>query len=137
MEIANHPKYYTEENDTVYSCQYHVIFCTKYRRKVLIDEISTHLKQIILDMQEEIGFTVQSIEVSLDHVHLIIDITPEQSVSSIITKIKGRTSHILRETYALLRSRIPTLWTRVIFVSSVGAVSLHEIESFMDKQKKR
>ena len=137
MEIANLPKIYKNQGDTLYSCQSHVLFCTKYRRKVLTEEISAHMKQIVLGLQEEVGFTVHSIEISLDHVHMIIDVPPENSVSGVLVKIKGRTSHILRETYALLRSRIPTLWTRVVFVSSVGNVALNDIETFLEKQKKR
>ena len=137
MELANLPKIYQNQGDTLYCCQYHVLFCTKYRRKVLTEEISAHMKQIVTDLQEEVGFKIQNIDISLDHVHMVLDIPPENSVSGVLTKIKGRTSHILRETYPVLRSRIPTLWTRVIFVSSVGNVALNDLETFLEKQKKR
>ncbi len=137
MELANLPKIYQNQGDTLYACQYHVLFCTKYRRKVLTEEISAHMKQIVTDLQDEVGFKIQNIDISLDHVHMVLDIPPENSVSGVLTKIKGRTSHILRETYPMLRSRIPTLWTRVIFVSSVGNVALNDLEAFLEKQKKR
>ena len=64
-------KYRTTET-TVYCCRYHVIFCPKYRRKVLINGIDERFKEIVLSMQEEQNFYVLEMEVMPDHVHLLL-----------------------------------------------------------------
>ena len=137
MELSNQKKNYTQLGDICFSCQYHVLFCTKWRRKVLNEKIAAHLHKIILERQEEVGYHIYSMDISPDHVHLLIEIKPDDSVCSVIGKIKGHTSHVLRETYQELRSRIPTLWTRVSLISSVGNVALGDIENFLEEQKKR
>lgn len=137
MEITNLPKTYLISKNLSYSCQYHVIFCAKYRRKVLAGDIEKRLREIIMEKQQEFGYTVTTADISPDHVHLILDISPELAVLSVIGKLKAYTSHVLRDQFAELRSRIPTLWTRVNFISSVGNVSLGEIENYLENQKKR
>ena len=135
MDIINLPKEYQYVNNIRYSGQYHVIFCPKYRRKVLVNGVDECLLQLLHEKQDEFGYKLYSTEVMSDHVHLRIEIPPDQSVCSIIGKIKAYTSHVLREKFPELKSRLPTLWTRSYFVSSVGNVSLKEIETFVEEQK--
>ena len=137
MELSNQTKTYRDAGNIRYSCQYHVLFCTKWRRRVLTEKIAAHLRQLIEAGQEEFGYHLYGLDVSSDHVHLLLEISPDVSVCGVIGKIKGRTSHVLRETYQELRSRIPTLWTRVNLISSVGNVSLGDIEAFLEEQRKR
>src|SRR5712691_9424041 len=101
----------------MYSCQYHVIFCPKYRRKVLTDSIASRLKQIILEKQQDYGYNVLDMELMVDHVHLLLDINPRNTggVFRIVNNIKGYTSHTLRQEFPELKSRLPTLWTRSKF----------------------
>jgi putative transposase len=73
----------------VYSCQYHVIFYLKYRRKVLICDIEKRLKELILEKQEEYGYEVPDMEVMPDHVHLLLDADPMIGIITIVSKIKG------------------------------------------------
>jgi putative transposase len=120
----------------VYSCQYHVIFCPKYRRKVLTGEIETRLKELILEKQEEYGYEVLDMEIMPDHVHLLLDVNPMIGVVTVVSKIKGYTSKILREEFPLLKKRIPTLWTHSRFISTVGAVSLDVVKKYIEEQKK-
>ncbi len=137
MELINPPKTYRVLNNVSYNCQYHIIFCTKYRRKVLVDDIAADLKKIIEAKQEEIGYRIISLDITADHVHLVSEVNPEFSVIAVISRIKAASSHALREKYAVLRSRIPTLWTRVNFISTIGSVALSDIETFIEEQKKR
>lgn len=137
MELANPPKQYTIKGNLYCSCQYNVIFCTKYRRKVLIDDIATDLRTIIMDNQEAIGYNVLSLDISSDHVKMMVEATPEESINTIIGRIKAESAHILRNKYRVLRSRIPTLWTRVNFISTIGSVALADISAFLECQKKR
>jgi len=135
MEIKNHSKQYKTTKHLVYSCQYHVIFCPKYRRKVLIGDIEKRLKELILEKQEEYGYEVLDMEVMPDHVHLVLDADPMIGIITIVSKIKGYTSKQLREEFPLLKKRIPTLWTHSRFISTVGAVTLEVVKKYIEEQK--
>jgi len=135
MEIKNRSKKYKTTKHLVYSCQYHIIFCPKYRRRVLTGDIETRLKELILEKQEEYGYEVLDMEVMQDHVHLLLDVNPMVGVVNTVSKIKGYTSRTLREEFPLLKKRIPTLWTHSRFISTVGAVSLEVVKKYIEEQK--
>jgi putative transposase len=137
MDIMNHPKQYKTDSHLIYSCEYHVIFCSKYRRKVLTDSIASRLKQIILEKQQDYGYNVLDMEVMVDHVHLLLNINPRNTggVFRIVNNIKGYTSHTLRQEFPELKSRLPTLWTQSKFISSVGSVTLETVKKYIEEQK--
>ncbi len=136
MEIKNHNKKYNHIGHLVYSCQYHVIFCPKYRRQVLNNGVDIRFKEIVMEKQNEYGYTVLDMEVMPDHVHLILDVNPKIGIFSVVSKIKGCTSRILRSEFPSLKRRIPTLWTHSMFISSVGAVTLEVVKKYIEDQKK-
>ena len=135
MKIENKDKEYKYKSHLVYSCQYHVIFCPKYRRNVLVNGIDVRLKELILEKQMEYDYKILEMEVMSDHVHLLIDINPNIGVCEVIKKIKGYTSKTLRMEYPKLKSRIPTLWTMSKFISTVGSVSLETVKKYIEEQK--
>jgi putative transposase len=97
--------------------------------------VAARLKELVLVKQDEYGYTVLGSEVMLDHVHLLLDVDPRIGVASGVAKIKGYTSHELRQQFPWLRRRLPTLWTRSKFISSVGAVTLDVVQSYVASQK--
>jgi putative transposase len=135
MEIRERPKPYHTDHSIVYSCQYHVIFCPKYRRRVLDGAVGERLKELVLEKQEEYGYTVMGMEVLPDHVHLLLDVDPRIGVAAVVAKIKGYTSHELRAQFPWLKKRLPTLWTRSKFISSVGAVTLEVVQQYIAAQQ--
>jgi|SoiMethySBSTD1v2_1073268.scaffolds.fasta_scaffold992052_1 REP-associated tyrosine transposase len=135
MELAQSNKPYHSNHSIVYSCQYHVIFCPKYRRKVLLPPLDTRLKALILEKQETYGYAVLGMEVMPDHVHLLLDVNPQIGIAKIVGQIKGYTAHMLRTEYPWLKKRLPSLWTRSKFVSSVGAVTLEMVQRYIESQK--
>lgn len=135
MELRKPGKTYHTDHSIVYSCQYHVIFCPKYRRKVLVDTLPDRLKELILAKQEEYGYSVIEMEVTPDHVHLLLDVDPRIGIQRVVGKIKGYTSHTLRSEFPWLRKRLPTLWTRSKFISTVGAVTLEVVQKYIEEQK--
>lgn len=136
MELVNKDKEYKKNNHIVYSCQYHVIFCPKYRRKVLVDGIDIRLKEILKEVALTYGFEILEMEVMSDHVHLLIDCNPKFGIAECVKKLKGISSHKLRQEFPALKSRIPTLWTRSAFISTVGNVSLETVKKYIENQKK-
>jgi len=137
MEIQNKGKQYNADKHLIYSCQYHVIFCPKYRRRVLVGAIGKRLKELILEKQEEYGYTVLDMEVMPDHVHLLLDTNPKIGIYRIVSKIKGYTSNSLRSEFPELKKKLPTLWTLSRFISSVGSVSLEVVKKYIEGQKNK
>ena len=134
LKISNKKRNYRTTNKTIYSCQYHVIWCTKYRRKVLDTQIQGRLKQLIREKETEYGYEIREVETQQEHVHLLIEIPPTDSIDKIVGKIKSYTSKVLREEYPSLKSRLPSLWTRSKFVSSCGSVTLQVIKNYIEGQ---
>lgn len=126
---------YRTSETTVYCCRYHVIFCPKYRRKILINGIDERFKEIVLSMQGEQNFIVLEMEVMPDHVHLLLDVDPTIGINVVVSRIKGKTAHILTREFPEIRRRIPTLWTRNKFIATVGSVSLETVKEYIKSQK--
>lgn len=86
-------------------------------------------------MQEEQNFKVMEMEVMPDHVHLLLDVDPTIGINVIVSRIKGKTAHILTREFPEIRRRIPTLWTRSKFIATVGSVSLETVKEYIKSQK--
>ena len=126
---------YKSNRNVVYSCKYHVVWCPKYRRKVLTDEIATRLMELIIETAEGINADVIEMEVMPDHVHLLIEVDPQYGINKAVRHIKGVSSHVLRSEFPSLKSRLPTLWTNSYFVSTVGGAPLSAIKQYIENQK--
>lgn len=135
MNLESGIKQYKSNGHITYSCQYHVVFTTKYRRKVLIDGIAVRLKALINEQQSVYGYNIIEMEVMPNHVHLLIDSNPKDGIFNQINQIKGYTSRMLRTEFPQLRSRLPCLWTRANFISTCGAVSLESVNNYIENQK--
>ena len=126
---------YKSNNNVVYSCKYHVVWCPKYRRKVLKNGIDTRLKELIQETCVEIYADIIEMEIMPDHVHLLIEVDPQYGIHKAVKLIKGKSSRILRQEFPELRSRLPTLWTNSYFVSTVGGAPLAIIKQYIENQK--
>jgi putative transposase len=135
MNIKNYNKAYETNNHTTYSCQYHIVFCPKYGRNVLVGSIKEKLEELILEKQDEYQYKVLEQDIMPDSVHLYINVYPPIGVFTIVNKIKGYTSRMLRELFPELKKRLPTMWNINKFISSVGDASLIEIQEFIKNQK--
>ena len=127
---------YKNNNNVVYSCKYHVVWCPKYRRKVLVGAISERLKELIVQKCSEIKADIIELEIMSDHVHLQIEVDPQFGINKAVRSIKGHTSSILRKEFKELTTRLPSLWTNSYFVSTVGGDPLNVIDEYIESQKK-
>lgn len=121
----------------VYSCNYHVVWCPKYRRKVLIEPVAKRLKELMDKKASDMGCKLVEVEVMPDHVHLLIESPPTESVGTIVGRLKGFTSKMLRQEFPQLKSKLPCLWTNSYFVSSTGGVPLEAIKKYIENQKNK
>ena len=122
-------------NNIVYSCKYHVVWCPKYRRKVLVDGVDSRLKELITQICQEIQADIIEMEIMPDHLHLLIEVDPQFGIHKAIKLIKGKTSRILRQEFPYLKTKLPTLWTNSYFVSTVGGAPLSVIKEYVANQK--
>ncbi|WP_188069467.1 IS200/IS605 family transposase [Brevibacillus brevis] len=107
-------------HNVVFDCKYHVVFCPKYRKKVLKEPVDIRLKEFMPD-----------------HVHLLIKCDPQFGIHRVVKHLKGYTSRVLRMEFRHLKSRLPSLWTNSYFVATVGTVQLDVIKNYMESQKER
>lgn len=126
---------WTTSNKAVFNIGYHLIWCPKYRRKVLIGQVETRLKELLTEKANELGIVIENMEVMPDHTHLFIKSTPVLSPHYIVQQLKGYTSHELRKEFPHLKSKLPTLWTRSYYCESVGHISAETIKQYIDGQK--
>ncbi|MFS8117503.1 MAG: IS200/IS605 family transposase [Microcoleus sp.] len=126
---------YKSNKNIVYSCKYHIVWCPKYRRKVLIEGVETRLKEILLDVATEFKSELIEMEVMPDHVHLLVECDPQFGIAKLIRYMKGRSSRYLRQEFPWLKSRLPTLWTNSYFISTVGGVPISVVKQYIENQK--
>lgn len=126
---------FKSNNNVIYSCKYHVIFCPKYRRKVLVNAIAFRLKELLAQIAIDIKVEILEMEIMPDHVHLLIDVDPQFGVHRAVKRFKGATSRYLRDSFPELKSRLPSLWTNSYFVSTVGGATLDTIKMYIQNQK--
>lgn len=128
---------FMSNRNVVFSCQYHVVWCPKYRRPVLINGVDGRLKEIIYQTTAELSAKVIELEVMPDHVHLLCEVDPQFGVHRLVKRLKGRSSRLLRQEFPWLKSRLPTLWTTSYFVATVGGAPLAIIKQYIEQQKAR
>lgn len=126
-----------QNNTCVFNTSYHLIWCPKYRRKVLVGKIETRLKQLIQQKAKELNVEIGKMEVMPDHVHLFIKARPVHSPQYLVSQFKGFTSHELRKEFSELKRKLPTLWTRSYYVESIGHISESIIKKYIEEQKNK
>ena len=128
---------YESNRNIVYSCKYHVVWCPKYRRPVLVNDVDIRLKEIIHQTVTELQSEVIELEVMPDHVHLLCEVDPQFGIHRLVKRLKGRSSRLLRHEFPWLKSRLPTLWTNSYFVATVGGAPLTVVKQTIEQQKGR
>ena len=128
---------WVNSNTSVYNLGYHIIWCPKYRRKVLINEIENKLKEIIITKCNELDCYVHDLNIMPDHVHLFVKTKPTIAPHFLIQQIKGISSRILRNEFKELKRKMPSMWTRSYFIESVGHISQETIEKYIQEQKNK
>ena len=127
---------YQHARNKVYLMNYHLIWCPKRRKKVLVDKIATRLEEIMRAVANEKGINILALEVMPDHVHCFVSAYPEIPAHKIVKAFKGRSSNYLRKEFPELL-KLPTLWTHSYFVSTAGNVSSETIQKYIEAQSKK
>jgi len=128
-------KRWKHSRTTVHNIGYHLIWCPKYRRKILVGEVANRLKELLIEKADEIDTSIETIEIMPDHIHLFIKTPPTASPHWVVQQLKGHTSRVLRSEFPSLKTRIPSLWTRSYYVESVGHISEDSVRKYIEEQK--
>lgn len=124
---------------SIYNLKYHIVFCTKYRYRVLTGEISERLREIIREVCSTYYVEIVSGSISPDHVHVLLSIPPSISVSKVLQYIKGKSSRKLLDEYKKLGKRYwgQHLWSRGYFVVTVGELNSEEVQRYIENQEEQ
>lgn len=127
---------YRRTKTSVSLINYHFVFCPRYRRKVLVNQVEERLKELLAQICKENQWDMIAVEVMPDHCHLFLKVLPTDSPSQVMAKVKGVTSRRLRQEFPHL-NHLQSLWTRSFFVSTAGNVSSDTIKKYVEEQKTR
>ena len=121
----------------IFNIGYHLIWCSKYRRPVLVGVVEKRLRKIMSEKAEFLGVNIASLEILPDHVHLFVKCKPTFAPHQLVKQFKGNSSRLLRTEFPHLKSRIPTLWTNSYYCESVGHISEVVIKKYIEDQKNK
>lgn len=123
----------------VYSIQYHIVWCVKYRHKILNDRIEKTLIELLYKIATENGFIIQEINGDLDHIHLLIECSPQHYIPDIIKALKGVSARLLLKEYPELKKKLwgGHLWNPSYFVATVSENTEEQIRNYINSQKER
>lgn len=107
----------------------------KRRKAVLIGDVATDCRSLIMEKCEQKGWHVIELAIQPDHIHLFVRANPSTPVSEIVKECKGITSFMLRQKYKAQLSKLPSLWTRSYFAATAGNVSQETIKRYIEAQK--
>lgn len=122
----------------VYSIQYHIVWCVKYRRKVLTTEIENDLFDILNKISKDNNFSIIEINGDLDHVHLLIDCSPQHYIPNIIKALKGVSARLLFKQYGdYLKKKLwgGHLWNPSYFIATVSDNTAEQVKKYIQSQK--
>jgi len=127
-------KRWKRSKKVVFNIAYHLIWCPKYRRGVLVGDVARRLKCLLRRKATELGLSIEVMEILPDHVHLFVKCDPVDSPHFVIQQFKGSTSRLLRLEFPHL-TKMPTLWTRSYYCESCGHISEGMVKKYIEEQK--
>ena len=141
--MERHDERLTYGRTCVYNLNYHIVCGTKYRNKILTEQIEKDLKSLMYQIAEEKGFTIEHLEIGLDdHVHLLVSAPPKLSVTTIVSCLKGTSAFRLFRMHPELKSfywkkEDRHLWSPSYYVESIGASNEKAVAKYIDDQRKK
>jgi putative transposase len=120
---------------SLYSLRYHLVWCPKYPKRILIDALEKRLRQLLYQRAKEIKAQIHAPEIMPDHVHMFVESDPTMAPARLAAQFKGFTGHHPREEFPWLKSYLPSLWSRSYYIGSVGAVSQTTVKRYKANQR--
>jgi putative transposase len=129
-------KNYRKTSHSVYDIKYHLVWITKYRKPILSGVIATRLRELIREICNAMDIEIIKGHISKDHVHLFVSVPPYHSVSTVLKRVKGKTSRRLLSESKMLAKQCwgRHLWARGYFAASSGNVTDEVIAQYIEMQ---
>lgn len=130
---------YIHGRTCVYNINYHIVWCVKYRRKVLNDDISNRLYILLSQTAEKKGFKVVECKVGEnDHIHCFVSAPPKLSVTQIVKYLKGISGNIILKEFPELRNELwkGEFWNGSYFCETIGSTSQENIKNYIERQQR-
>jgi len=127
---------YRRKETCVFLINYHLIWCPKRRRRILVGLLKERLERILRETAPELESEVLALEVMPDHLHLFLSATPQWAPNQLVGRLKGKSARLLRQELPVLL-RMPSLWTRSFFCSTASNVSSETIKRYIAEQATR
>ena len=123
----------------VYSIQYHIVWCVKYRHKILTESKENKLKEILYKIAIDNEFTIVLINGDLDHIHLLIDCNPQHFIPDIIKALKGVSARLMMKEFPILKTKLwgGHLWNPSYFIATVSDNTEEQIRNYIQSQKEK
>ena len=123
----------------VYSIQYHVVWCVKYRRKILYTDVLDSLRGILYKIAEDNGFRIEEFGADADHVHLLLDCSPQHYIPDMLKALKGVSGRLLMKEHGdLLREKLGShVWNPSYFIATVSENTGEQVRDYIRGQKER
>lgn len=121
----------------VYKIQYHIVWCVKYRRQVIKDNIEEFFKKELRSTADELGVVIDAMECMPDHVHLLVSCTPQHYIPTIVKIFKGNTARRLFIHHPELKNSLwdGHLWNPSYFVATVSENTAEQVTEYINNQK--
>ena len=121
----------------MYSLQYHIVWCVKYRKKVIVGDVEVRMKELITKIAFDNRFSIISLECTEDHVHMLIDCTPQHYIPDVVKALKGNSARFLFKDFPQLKKKLwgGHLWNPSYFVSTESENTLEQVKKYIDGQK--
>lgn len=124
-------------NASITNINYHIVWCAKYKKKVLVNGVDTRLRELLNLFASGYGCAIGAIEIMPDHVRLFLSGNSIVPIHLIVKNLKAKSSRILRNEFPQLKSRLPSLWTRSYYCETIGCVNEDTIKKYIDNQKSK
>ena len=123
----------------IYCIEYHIVWCVKYRRKVLTNKIENSLKEILNKIAEDNNFNILEINGDLDHIHLLIECSPQHYIHNILKAVKGVSTRLLIKQFPFIKSKLwgGQLWNPSYFIATVSENTEEQIRNYIKSQKEK
>jgi putative transposase len=135
MSTTNQHLEYQRDEHRVHLIVYHLIWCPKRRKPILVGTVKKRCQQLIEDKCKEHGWLLLALSIQPNHIHVFVRVWPSDSAAEVVKELKGVTSFRLRREFREVVSKLPSLWTRSYFASTAGNVSKETIARYIEAQK--
>ena len=123
-------------NHSVFAMYYHLILVTKYRRKVIDDDISLRLQEIFENIQDRYNITLLEWNHDKDHVHILFKSHPNTELSKFINAYKSASSRLIKKDFPGIRNQLwkAYFWSKSFCLITTGGVSIEVIKEYIQSQ---